>query len=142
MQHAVLFAFNPSSTNQGDTTVKNKEFVFIITHSYDAIERSAGALQLATNMAAFDAKIDFFLINEGVHLARKGFAESVMWQKGFSPVAELMKSLVEDFDCTFYVCASCVKPYGLEGVDLIKNAEAKPGSFLGELLMKRQGLTF
>ncbi len=60
----------PSSTNQGDIAVENKEFVFII------------------------------------------------------------------------VCASCVKPYGLEGVDLIKNAEAKPGSFLGELLMKRQGLTF
>ncbi len=35
--------------------MENKEFVFIITHSYDAIERAATALQLATNMAAFDA---------------------------------------------------------------------------------------
>ena len=57
--------------------MENKEFVFVLTHSYDAIERAAAALQLATNMAAFDAKIDFFLLNEGVHLARKGFAESV-----------------------------------------------------------------
>jgi predicted peroxiredoxin len=122
--------------------MENKEFVFILTHSYDAIERSAGALQLATNMAAFDAKIDFFLMNEGVHLARKGFAEAVKWQKSFSPVAELMKSLIEDFDCKFYICASCVKPYGLEGAELIKNSEVKPGSYLGELLMKRQGLTF
>jgi len=122
--------------------MENKEFVFIITHSYDAIERSAGALQLATNMAAFDSRVDFFLMNEGVHLARQGFAESMTWQKSFSPVAELMKSLIEDFDCKFYICASCVKPYGLEGADLIKNAEVKPGSFLGELLMKRQGLTF
>jgi predicted peroxiredoxin len=120
----------------------NKEFVFILTHSYDAIERSAGALQLATNMSAFEAKIDFFLMNEGVHLARKGFAESMTWQKSFSPVAELIKSLIEDFDCKFYICASCFKPYGLEGADLIKNAEIKPGSFLGEMLMKRQGLTF
>ncbi len=122
--------------------MENKEFIFILTHSYDAIERSAGALQLATNMAAFDAKIDFFLMNEGVHLARNGFAESVVWQKSFSPVAELMKSLIEDFGCRFYVCASCVKPYGLEGAELIKNAEIKPGSYLGELLMQRQGLTF
>jgi predicted peroxiredoxin len=122
--------------------MENKEFVFILTHSYDAIERSAGALQLATNMLAFDAKIDFFLMNEGVHLARKGFAESTTWQKSFSPVAELMKSLIEDFDCKFYICASCVKPYGLEGAELIKNSESKPGSYLGELLMKRQGLTF
>ncbi len=122
--------------------MENKEFVFIITHSYDAIERAAAALQLATNMTAFDAKVDFFLMNEGVHLARKGFAESVTWQKGFSPVAELIKSLVTDFDCKFYICASCVKPYGLEGAEFIKNAEVKPGSYLGEMLMKRQGLTF
>ncbi len=138
----MMGSFAISSTAQGDIAVENKEFVFIITHSNDAIERAAGALQLATNMAAFDAKIDFFLMNEGVHLARKGFAESVTWQKAFSPVAELIRSLIEEFDCKFYVCASCVKPYGLEGADLIKNAEAKPGSFLGELLMKRQGLTF
>ena len=63
-------------------------------------------------------------------------------KKGFSPVAELMKSLVEDFDCKFYICASCVKPYGLEGAEWIKNAEVKPGSFLGVLLMKRQNVTF
>jgi len=40
--------------------MENKEFVLVITHSYDAIERAAAALQLATNMLAFDAKIDFF----------------------------------------------------------------------------------
>jgi len=122
--------------------VETKEFVFILTHSYDAIERSAGALQLAANMAAIDAKIDFFLMNEGVHLARKGFAETMSWQKSFSPVATLIKSLTDDFDCKFYVCASCVQPYGLEGAELIKNAEVKSGMFLGELLLKRQGLTF
>jgi len=27
--------------------MENKEFVFVITHSYDAIERAAAALQLA-----------------------------------------------------------------------------------------------
>ena len=122
--------------------MENKEFVFIITHSYDAIDRAAAALQLATNMMAFDAKIDFFLMNEGAVLAKKGFAESATWQKGFSPVAELMKSLIEDFNCKFYICASCVKPYGLEGAELVKNAEVRPGSYLGELLMQRQGLTF
>jgi len=122
--------------------MEKKEFVFILTHSFDAIERSAAALQLAANMAAIDAKIDFFLMNEGVHLVRKGFAETMTWQKSFSPVKELIKSLVEDFDCKFYVCASCVKPYGLEGVELINNAEVKSGMYLGELLMARQGLTF
>ncbi len=120
----------------------NKEFVFILRTLYNAIEKAAGALQLAVNMAAFDAKIDSFLMNVGAFLAKKGFAESVTYQKAFSPVAELIQSLVEDFNCKFYLCASCVKPYGLEGAEFSKNAEVKPGTYLGELLMKRQGLTF
>lgn len=122
--------------------MENKEFVFILTTSYNAIEKAAGALQLAVNMAAFDAKIDFFLMNEGALLAKRGFAESVTYQKAFSPVADLIKSLTEELNCRFYICASCVKPYGLEGAELIRNAEIKPGSYLGELLMQRQGLTF
>jgi predicted peroxiredoxin len=56
--------------------MENKEFVFVLTHSYDAIERAAAALQLATNMAAFDATIDFFLMNEGVHLPVR-----VLWSR-------------------------------------------------------------
>lgn len=122
--------------------MENREFVFILTTSYNAIEKAAGALQLAVNMMAFDAKVDFFLLNEGALLAKKGFADSITYQKAFSPVGDLIKSLTDDFDCKFYICASCVRPYGLEGAELIKNAEIKPGSYLGELLMKRQGLTF
>jgi predicted peroxiredoxin len=112
--------------------MENKEFVFVITHSYDAMGTGGDSAQLATNMMALMRRLISFM-NEGVHLAHKGFVESVTWQKGFSPVADLMKSLVEDFDCKFYICASCVKPYGLEGAEWIKNAEVKPGSYLGEL---------
>ncbi len=121
-----------------------KKFVFILNHSYDKPDVAAGAMQLATNMKAFEIELDFFLINEGVLLAKKGFAETITWQKkdGFSPIAELLKTLTEDFDVKFYVCASCVKPYGLEGAELIKNAEIKPGSFLGEMLLERQSVSF
>ena len=54
--------------------MENKEFVFILTTSYNAIEKAAGVLQLAANMTAFDAKVDFFLMNEDAFLAKKGFA--------------------------------------------------------------------
>ena len=121
--------------------MENKEFVFILTTSYNAIKKAAGALQLAVNLAAFDAKIDFFLMNEGAFMAKKGSAESVTYQKAFSPVAVLIKSLVDDFGCKISVFASCVRPSGLDGAEFIKNAEVRPGSYLGELLMKRQGLT-
>ncbi len=122
--------------------MENKEFVFIVTHSIDSPERAAGALQLAANMLAFDAKIDFFLMNDGVHLARKDFTKQITWQKAFAPLHELIKTITEDFECKFYVCASCVEPYGLTGVELMNNAEIKPGSYLGQLLMSKQNLTF
>ena len=122
----------------------NKKFVFIITQSYDRPDLVAGAFQLATNMKAFEAEVDFFLMDNGALLGKKGFAETLTYQKKdeFSPIHQLMNTLIEDFDCKFYICASCVKHYDLDKVELIKNASIKPGSYLGEMLMERQGLTF
>ena len=122
----------------------DKKFVFILNHSFDKPDTAAGALQLAANMKAFDTELDFFLINEGVLIAKKGFAESITWQKkdGFSPIYKLLNTLTEDFGVKFYICASCVKAYGLDGAELIRNAEIKPGSYLGELLMERQNVSF
>ncbi len=121
-----------------------KKFVFIITHSYDDPDRVAGALQLATNMRAMDIVVDIFLMDKGVLLAKKGFAETLTWQKKdeFSPVADLLKTLTEDFDVKVYICASCVRHYELDKVELIRNAEIKPGAFLAEMLLEREGLTF
>lgn len=122
----------------------DKKFIFILNHSFDEPDTAAGAMQLAVNMKAFDIELDFFLINEGVMLAKKGFAETITWQKkdGFSPISRLLKTLIDDFGVRFYVCASCVKPYGLERAEFIENAEVKPGSFLGELLLERQSVSF
>lgn len=121
-----------------------KKFVFIITHSYDNPDKVAGALQLATNMRALDIPLDIFLMDKGVLLGKKGFAETLTWQKKdeFSPVADLLKTLTEDFDVKLYICASCVKHYELDKVELLKNAEIKPGTFLAEMLLEREGLTF
>lgn len=124
--------------------MENKKFVFIITHSHDRVDAVAGALQLATNMKALDIDVVFFLMEQGALLAKKGFAETLIWQKKdeFSPIPDLLRTLVEDFEVKFYICASCVKHYGLDPSVLIRNAEAKPGAFLAEMLLERQGLTF
>jgi len=121
-----------------------KKFVFIITSSHDNPDKVAGALQLATNMRALDTTVDFFLMDSGALLAKKGYAETLIWQKKdeFSPIADLMNTLINDFGTKFYICASCVKHYGLDKVELVANSEPKPGSFLGEMLLERQGLTF
>jgi len=120
-----------------------KKFVFIITHSYDRPDVVAGAMQVAANMRAFDTEVDFFLMDNGALLAKKGFAETLTWQKkeGFSPISELMKTLAE-LGVKFYVCSACVKQHGLENVELVPNSEIKPGSFLAEMLLERQSLSF
>ncbi|MDB4285362.1 DsrE family protein [bacterium] len=124
--------------------MSEKKFVFIITHSYDRPDLAAGALQLAANMRAFDIEVDFFLMDNGAALAEKGFAETLTWQRQdqFSPLHELLKTLIEDFGCRFYICASCVKHFGLDKVELIGNSEIKPGSYLAELFLERQALSF
>jgi len=124
--------------------MEKKKFIFIITQSHERPDLVAGALQLATNMKAFDAELDFFLMDSGALLAKKGYAETLVWQKKneFSPIHELITTLTEDFGCRFYICASCVKHYELDKVERIANSEIKPGSYLGEMLMERQGLTF
>jgi predicted peroxiredoxin len=130
--------------DKGEKVWQRKSFKFIITHSFARPDLVAGARQLATNMKAFDTELDFFLIDNGVLLAKEGFAETLIWQKKdeFSPVHELMKTLIEDFSVKFYICASCVKHYELDKAKLIKNSEVKPGSYLGEMLLEREGLTF
>ncbi|RMG00431.1 MAG: hypothetical protein D6726_11265 [Nitrospirae bacterium] len=121
-----------------------KKFVFLLTHSYDDPDRIAGALQLATNMKAMDIELDIFLMDKGVLLAKKGFAETLTWQKKdeFSPVGDLLNTLVSDFGVKVYICASCVKHYDLENAELIENAQVKPGTFLAEMLLERDCLNF
>jgi len=101
-------------------------------------------MQLATNMKAFDMDLAFFLMDEGVLLAKQGFAETLTWQKKdqFSPIHQLMKTLIEDFGVKFFICASCVKHYELDKAALIKSSEIRPGSFLAEMLQERTPLTF
>jgi predicted peroxiredoxin len=122
-----------------------KKFVFILTTSETRPDIPAGALQLATNMIAFDAEIAVFLMDEASLLARPGFAADLAARQkpgGFSPVDSLLRTLTDDFGVKVYVCASCVKTHGLDPANLAFGAAVKPGSYLGEMLMEREGLTF
>jgi predicted peroxiredoxin len=75
---------------------------------------------------------------------RPDLAATLTWQRKnqFSPISDLMETLIDEFSCRFYICASCVKHFELDKVELIANAEVKPGSFLAEMLVERQSLTF
>ena len=123
----------------------DKQFVFILTAAESRPDLPAGALQLATNMKANDAVLDIFLMDEAALLAKPGYAEALAARQKpgcFSPTHTLLRTLVEYFGVKLYVCASCVKPSGLDPANLAFGAQVRPGSHLGELLQEREGLTF
>ena len=49
---------------------------------------------------------------------------------------------IKDFNVKIYACEACSHYYGLKREDLIDNAEIKSGTFLAELILEREGLTF
>ena len=123
----------------------DKKFAFILTTAGSRPDIPAGALQLATNMKANDAELVVFLMDEAAHLVKPGYAEALAARQkpgGFSPVHTLLKTLVEDFGVPVHVCASCVKVEGLDPKNLAFGADVRPGSYLGELLLTHEGLTF
>ncbi len=124
--------------------MSDKKFVLIITHSQDRPVLVSSALKLAVNMRAMDQKVDLYLIEQGVQLAKKGYAETIQWERKdrFSSISELIDTLSSDLGVKFYACEACSHYYGVDKEMLIDNAEIKTGAFLAELLVDRQGLTF
>jgi predicted peroxiredoxin len=59
--------------------MEKKGFLFILSHATRDPMQVAGVMKIATNMKAFDDEmpLDFFLIGEGVQLAKKGVAETI-----------------------------------------------------------------
>ncbi len=122
----------------------NNKFVIILTHSHDRPVLVSSALKLAVNMRAMDKEVDLYLIEQGVLLAKKGYAETIVWDQKdkFSSIHELIDTLATDFGVKFYCCEACSHYYELDNTKLVDNAEIKTGAFLAELLADRQGLTF
>ncbi len=118
-----------------------KKFLIVATHSGDAPERAGAALTIATTAVASDIDVVIFTINEGVLLAKKGFAETVKEQKAFPPLKELIATLVEN-DTRFYVCTPCANQFGVKPDELIPGAELAGAQLLLELAMEREVMTF
>src|SRR5512147_336026 len=118
--------------------MEKKKYVFVLSHATQNPMEVIGLMKIAINMKAFDdtVELDFFLIGEGVQLAKKGVAETIsMEMEGQKvEVGELIKTLAEDFDVKFFVCHAFLPAFGMTKDDLIKSAEVRSSSYLGELL--------
>lgn len=116
-----------------------KKFIFVLSHAAEKPAEVIVMMKIATNMKAFDDEIelDFFLMGEGVRLAKKGIAETIsMEMEGQKVVvSEMLNTLTQDFNVKFFVCHAFMPLYGMSKDDLIESAELKSSSYLGELML-------
>ena len=116
-----------------------KKFIFVLSHATEKPAEVIVLMKTATNMKAFDDEIelDFFLMGEGVQLAKEGMAETISMELEGQKVvvSEMLNTLTQDFNVKFFVCHAFMPLYGMSKEDLIENAELKSSSYLGELML-------
>lgn len=118
--------------------METKKYVFTLSHATTNPTEIVVLMKIASNIKAFNdsAEVVFFLIGEGVHLAKKGVAETISMELEGKQVnvGELL-DLLGEFDVKFYVCHAFMPEYGVTNENLIDSAEVKSSSYLGELLL-------
>jgi len=119
--------------------MSDKKFVFTLSHTTTNPIEVLGIMKIASNIKAFsdDAEIAIFLIGEGVQLAKKGVVENISMEFEGKQVnfGEMLEMLV-DFGVKFYVCHAFMPGHGVTQENMIKGAEIKSSSYLGELLLQ------
>jgi len=119
--------------------METKKYIFILSHTTTSPMEVLGLLKIASNMKAFDDTITlhFFLIGEGVQLAKKGMAKTISMEMEGKQVnvGELLE-VISELEVKFYVCHAFMPGFGVTQEDLIENAEVKSSSYLGELLLE------
>lgn len=118
--------------------METKKYLFTLSHAATNPTEIVILMKIASNIKAFNdsAEVAFFLIGEGVQLAKKGVAETISMELEGKQVnvGELL-GLLAEFDVKFYVCHAFMPGYGVTNEDLIDSAEVKSSSYLGELLL-------
>jgi len=118
--------------------MESKKFLFTLSHATTNPMEVIGLMKIASNIKAFNdsAEVVFFLIGEGVQLAKKGVANTISMEMEGKQVnvGDLLELLLE-FDVKIYVCHAFMPGFGVTTENLIEKAEVKSSSYLGELLL-------
>jgi predicted peroxiredoxin len=118
--------------------MENKKYLFVLTHATTRPVEVLVYFKIASNMKAFDDSVDiaFFLVDEGVQLARRGVAEGITLEfEGKKVNLGEMIEMLSEFDVKFYVCQAFLPGFKMTKEDLIGNAEERSSAYLGELLL-------
>ncbi len=118
--------------------MEKKKYLFVLTHAATKPVEVLVYMKIASNMKAFDDSIDlaFFLVDEGVLLAKKGVTDTISIEfEGKKVNFGEMMEMLKEFDVKFFVCQAFMPGFGMTKEDLIENAEERSSAYLGELLL-------
>ncbi|HEY4565879.1 hypothetical protein GOP80_08900 [Planococcaceae bacterium Storch 2/2-2] len=110
------------------------EFLLTLT----AHERDSNNVTIAFTMGMKGAqkgyKTELILLSDGVHLAKKGYAETIDIGAPFKPMAELLPAFLEAGG-TLKVCGNCMEHNGVKEEDLVEEAEIVSADYVVDAVM-------
>lgn len=89
------------------------EFTIIITHAPYGQEKPFTALRIA--QASFQHKVNIFLIEDGVYVAKKG-------QQADLRIEDMLNDVIKS-EASVKLCGNCTKTRGLSQDEIVEGAE-------------------
>ncbi|HEY9582596.1 MAG TPA: DsrE family protein [Savagea sp.] len=103
-----------------------------------AHERDSNNVTIAFTMgwkaAQKGLKTELLLLSDAVHLASKGYAETIDIGSPFKPVGELLPLFLEA-GAKIKVCSNCMEHNGVKAEDLIPEAEIVTADYVVDAIM-------
>jgi uncharacterized protein involved in oxidation of intracellular sulfur len=101
---------------------KQEKILYMCTCAEDRPEMAHVPFVLANAALTMDIKATIIMQGNGVHIAKKGYAETMPRGGGFPPLKELLASFLEQGG-QIRVCGPCIKDRNIPESDLIEGAE-------------------
>jgi len=101
---------------------KQEKILYLCTCGEDRSEMAHVPFVLANAALAMDIKATVIMQSDGVHIAKKGYADTMPRGGGFPPMKELLASFIEQGG-QIRVCGPCIKDRNISESDLIEGAD-------------------
>jgi uncharacterized protein involved in oxidation of intracellular sulfur len=105
------------------STEQTEKILYIGTRAGDDPEKAAMPFVMANAALAMDIEATLCLQGNGVYLAQKGYADTMMPPGGFPPIKKLVSEFIE-LGGKLLVCVPCIKERNIdETTDLVEGAQ-------------------
>jgi uncharacterized protein involved in oxidation of intracellular sulfur len=114
---------------------KEEKILYIGTCAGDNPEKACMPFVMALAAQAMDVKATIALQGNGVYLALKGYADTMLPGGGFPPIKKLIADFLE-MGGELKICMPCIKERNIKETDLIQGAEITAGGALNVAAME------